>query len=67
MYVDDTLLVTSFLDIFRNFQFVFNFLSRAGESSGSAGRTNSATSANFPALIGNGIAMSQYTPSQDMQ
>jgi oxalate decarboxylase/phosphoglucose isomerase-like protein (cupin superfamily) len=43
--------------LLRDDQFVFSFLNGVGVSSGAGGRTISANSGNFPALIGNGVAM----------
>jgi hypothetical protein len=39
-------------------QYVFNFLAGVGVTDGAYGMTTGANSGNFPALIGNGIAMS---------
>ena len=42
-------------------QFIFDFLSATtGVTTGAGGRTVAATPENFPALIGNGVAMSTY-------
>jgi oxalate decarboxylase/phosphoglucose isomerase-like protein (cupin superfamily) len=38
-------------------QFVFNFLAGVGVTAGSGGMTTGANSGNFPAIIGNGMAM----------
>ena len=45
-------------DLINVCQFVFDFLhSAAGETDGAGGHTVAASSANFPAVIGNGMAM----------
>jgi oxalate decarboxylase/phosphoglucose isomerase-like protein (cupin superfamily) len=45
------------INILRDDQFVFNFLAGTGASTGADGVVTTANSGNFPAVIGNGMAM----------
>ena len=51
------------LNLVSNEQFIFDFVnpnSTVGVTNGAGGHTVAATSANFPAIIGNGVSMSMY-------